>query len=196
MKTVTTTKVGDWVRVPSLWPGIWKVSRVLAGFSEDRWSLDEPLQPSQRSILFCHRMVNDSWKRSFSYQCCEAALTRTLSDSEQRRIETLLTSDKRFVAAFEKYQATTKTIDLIANLGFGGLGEDESGEFPSVCDKLLADRIEDGLTMDDVLGLLRSSWLDSHRRRLPQQVTLQLIATGHEVRDGRFVYRRYRSLAH
>jgi hypothetical protein len=104
-------------------------------------------------------MVDDSWKRSFSHQCCEASLTRTLSVSEQDKISVLLTSDKRFLAAFGKYQATTKTIDLIANLGFGWLGEDESREFPSVCDKLLADRIEVGLTMDDVLGLLRSSWL-------------------------------------
>ena len=196
MKAVTTIEVGDWVRIPSLWPGIWKISRVLTGFSEDRWSLDEPLRPSQRAIVFCHRMVNDSWKRSFSQQCCEASLTRTLSSSDQDRIKTLLTSDKRLVAAFGKYQATTKTIDLIANLGFGGLSEAESREFASVCDKLLADRVEVGLTIDDVLELLRSSWLDSHRRRLPQQVTLQLIATGHEVRDGRFVYRRYRSLAH
>jgi hypothetical protein len=158
--------------------------------------LDAPLSPSKRTIVFCHRIINNSWRRSFSHQSCEASLTRTLSSREQEEIGALLASNKRLVAAFEKYQATTKTIDLVANLGFGELGEDEAKEFPQVCDKLLGDRIEAGLSMDDVLILLRSSWLDSHRHRLPQQVTLQLIATGHEVRDGRFVYRQYRSLRH
>ena len=188
--------MGDWVRIPSLWPGIWKISRVLTGFSEDRWSLDEPLKPSERTIVFCDRIVNDSWKRSFSHRSCEASFTRPLSTSEQEKIQTLLASDKRLGTAFEKYQASAKAIDLIANLGFGALLEDEAREFPRICDKLLADCIGVGLTMDDVLGLLQSSWLDSHRGRLPQQMTLQLIAADHEVRQGRFVYRRYRSLAH
>jgi hypothetical protein len=158
--------------------------------------LDEPLKPSERTIVFCHRIVNDSWKRSFSHQSCEATLPRPLSTSEQEQIQTLLTAEKRLVAAFEKYRARAKALDLIANLGFGALGEDEAREFPQTCDNLLAGRIAVGLTMDDVLGLLGSSWLDSHRGRLPQQMTLQLIATGHEVRNRRFLYRRYRSLAH
>jgi len=145
-------------------------------------------------MVFCHRIVNDSWKRSFSHQSCDASLTRTLPASEQEKIETLLAADKRLLTAFGKYQATAKTIDLVANLGFGGLDEGKARGFPNSCDKLLADRIEAGLNMDDVLTLLRSSWLDAHRHRLPQQVTLQLIARGYEVRDGRFVYRRYRSL--
>jgi len=158
--------------------------------------LDEPLKRSERTIVFCHRIVNDSWKRSFSHQSCEATLTRPLSTSEQEQIQALLAGEKRLVAAFEQYQARAKAIDLIANLGFGALREEEAREFAQTCDKLLADRVADGLTMDDVLGLLGSSWLDSHRGRLPQQMTLQLIATGHEVRNGRFRYRRYRSLAH
>lgn len=123
-----------------------------------------------------------------------AKLTLALSAREQKKLETLLSSDMRLVAAFEWYQSQAKTIDLVANLGFGGLSEDQAGGFSKLCDKLIADRIEAGLTMDDVLTLFRSSGPDSHLHRLPQQVSLQLIALGHEVQEGRFVYRRYRNV--
>jgi hypothetical protein len=101
---------------------------------------------------------------------------------------------RTLLAAFEKYQAKTKPIDLVANLGFGELSDKEASEFPRVCARLIAERIDAGLTMDDVLKLLRESGLDSYRRKFPQQVTLQLISRDHELRGDRFVYRGYRTL--
>jgi hypothetical protein len=59
---------------------------------------------------------------------------------------------------------------------------------------LLADRIADGLTMDEVLRILQDSWLGAHRRKFPNQATLQLASPGHELRGDRFVYRSYRTL--
>jgi hypothetical protein len=106
-----------------------------------------------------------------------------------------LSRDKELAGAFDKYQATKKTIDLVANLGFGELSEEEAKEFSRTCTKLLAERIGAGLTMDDVLNLIRESGLDPHRRKFPQQATLQLISTNHELRANRFVYRRYKTLA-
>ena len=57
----------------------------------------------------------------------------------------------------------TKTIDHVANFGFGGFTDDEIRRFPQVCSNLLADRLKAGLTMDDVLSLFRETGLDSHR---------------------------------
>ena len=51
-----------------------------------------------------------------------------------------------------------------------------------------------GLTMDEVLGTLREDGIETHRGKLPQQVTLQLISADHELRGDRFLYRRYRTL--
>lgn len=96
--------------------------------------------------------------------------------------------------AFERYQAAAKPIDLVANLGFGELMDSELEVFPPTCGRLLADRIAEGLTMDEVLGILRESWLGTHRRKLPNQATLQLVCPGHELRGDRFLYRSYRTL--
>jgi hypothetical protein len=105
-----------------------------------------------------------------------------------------LSSDKKVARAFEKYQAAAKPIDLVVNLGFGEFNDRESEVFPPTCGRLLADRIGEGLTMDEVLGILRDSWLGAHRRKFPNQATLQLISPGHELRGDRFLYRRYRTL--
>ena len=96
--------------------------------------------------------------------------------------------------AFERYQASQKPIDLVANLGFGDLAEDQLEEFPKMCSRLLSDRIEAGITMDDVLRLLRASELEEYRHKFPHHATLQLVSPGHELRDKRFVYRRFRTL--
>jgi hypothetical protein len=191
---VTSIQTGDWIRIPSLWPGVWKVYRILSRFTEDRWSLDEELKPPGRCLLFCHRLVNDSWQRSFFHQCCDASLARALSSDDRKRVEDLLSSNIKVARAFEKYQAAGAPIDLVANLGFGHLTNSELEVFPPTCGRLLADRILEGLTMDEVLGILRDSWLGAHRRMLPNQATLQLISPGHELQGDRFLYRRYRTL--
>ena len=192
--TMASIQTGDWIRIPSLFPGIWQVYRGLRGFTEDRWSLDEELKPSKRYLLFCYRLANDSWQRSFSHQVCEASLAQSVSSDERGKAEQLLSSDKKLARAFEKYRATARPIDLIANLGFGEFDDLEIREFPAKCSGLLAGRIDAGLTMDDVLAILGDGRLSPHRRKLPNQVTLQLVSTGHELRDGRFLYRRFKTL--
>lgn len=147
---MTLIETGDWIRIPQLWPGVWKVYRTLSGFAEERWSLDEPLQPSRRRILFCYRLVNDSRKRSFSHQSCEASFGRALSPEERERVEGLLSSDTKLARAFDKYQTSQKPIDLVANLGFGNFAEGQREEFPQICSRLLRGRIEAGITMDEV----------------------------------------------
>jgi len=121
-------------------------------------------------------------------------LTRTLSTPDSKKLEALLSANPRLLAAFEKYQTAAKAIDLVANLGFGGLDKKEVEEFPHICADILADRIDAGLTMDDVLSLLRKHGLDSKMHELLQQTTLQLISKGHEIRGDRFIYRQYRTL--
>jgi hypothetical protein len=128
---VTSIQTGDWIRVPSLWPGVWRVYRVLSGFREDRWSLDEELKLAGRCLLFCYRLVNDSWRRSFFHQCCDTSLARALSPDDRKKVEDLLSSDMKVARAFEKYQAAAKPIDLVANLGFGEFKDSELEVFSS-----------------------------------------------------------------
>ena len=190
----TAIKPGDWIRLTPLWPGIWSVSRILSGFKEDQWSLDAPLKTSERVIVFCHRVVNDSWKRSFSHQCCELSHVRPLDFEDGRHIEALLSSDNKLRTAFERYRAKRNTIDLIANIAFGGLTTETATNFADLCNEMLADRIGTGMTLREVLLVLREHGLDQHRKEIPQQVTLQLTSTNHELRGHEFVFTRYRAL--
>jgi hypothetical protein len=105
-----------------------------------------------------------------------------------------VSANPKLLAAFEKYKAKTKPIDLVANLGFGGMNEEEKQAFPRACADMLAGRIEAGLTIDDVLRLLQERRLDSKMGELSQQATLQLTCEGHELHGDRFIFRRFRTL--
>jgi hypothetical protein len=191
---MNSIKVGDWVRISELWPGIWLVYRSLSGFKEDRWSLDDPLKPSPKTLLFCHRLLNDSWQRSFSHQSCSSSLVHLLSLPDSKRLQELLQENPKLLAAFEKYKAKTKPIDRVANLRFGEMNEAEKKAFPRACAEMLADRIGAGLTMDEVLRLVQQHGLDSKMNASLQQATLQLTCEGHELRGDRFTFRRFRTL--
>src|ERR1035441_4579371 len=143
-------KPGTWVRMPALHPGMWKVSKAIRGFMEDRWSLDEPSRKSTRTLVFSYRVVNDLWKRSFSVCSCEASFVQALSADDGKRLEASVLSDAKLMKDWERYQAKTKLPDLIANLPFGELKEIEG--FSKLCDEMLANRIDSGVTVDEVLS--------------------------------------------
>lgn len=190
----TRFKPGDWIRINPLWPGIWRVSRVLSGFKELRFDLEIPALTSERVLLFCERVVNDLWKRSFSYQCCEQTYASSLSDEDATRIRELLATDAKLKADFAKYQNRPHPLDLIANISFGDVDDHYVKDFPRLADEMLANRIEKGVTVDEVLTLLRDRQLDSNVGKTPQQMTLQLASVNHEVRGDEFVFKRYRIL--
>lgn len=187
-------KHGDWIRTPQIAMGIWKVSRTLNNFNEPRWSLSEPKRRLNRTLLFCHRIVNDSWKRSFSHQCCEITLAEPLNSQELQRLNDEILSEANLTNAFERYRSTVKPIDSITNLTMGGFSEESLMEFPRLCDQMLAARIGDGVTLDDVLLLLAEHGLDQNMHKYPQQATLQLTSPAHEIRSEELIYRSYRSL--
>jgi hypothetical protein len=194
MEHTNIVKPGEWVRLTPLWPGIWKVYRVLAGFKETEWSLDVSPKKSKRVLIFCHRLVNDSWKRSFLHQSCEISYVRPVSHEERTRLNGLLSTDSRLRKAFEQYQVKQNRIDLIANIAFGGFTKTQSADFAELCDEIFSNRIEAGLTIPDVLQLLQEHGLDGNRDELPQQVTLQLTCINHELRGDEFMHKKYRTL--
>lgn len=184
---------GDWIRVPSLFPGVWMVSRVLSGFYEDRWNLDTPKQISDRTLVFCDRLVNDSWNRSFSRECCEASYVKHLSEEDSTKLHPLV-GDSKLMTAFEKYRASKAPLDLIANISMGRLAGHDVSIFQQLCSDMLSSRIASGVTIDEVLMLLRERDLEKHIAATPIQVTLQLTSKGHELRGNDFLFRTYRTL--
>jgi hypothetical protein len=138
--------------------------------------------------------VNDSWKRSFSHQCCEIFFAEPLNSLELQRLNDEILSDTKLTNAFKRYRSTVKPIDFAANLTMGGFSEESLRDFPRLCDQMLAASIGDGVTLDDVLVLLAEHGLDQNIRKYPQQATLQLVSPAFEIRSDDLVYRSYRSL--
>ena len=180
-------EVGDWVRPYSR--GIWRVARVLSGFNELRWSLNEPKRTSSDVLVFSNRLVNESWKRSFSHEVSLADYVCHVSDDERLRIRAVLAEDARLAAAFHDFEAKSPCVDLIANLGCGCKSRKEP--FERLCRRLFDADIQNGLTLDQVLERLADAGHSDCQRQVPAVATLQLVSVGHDVRDNEFVFRRY-----
>lgn len=185
-------RVGDWVRSYSM--GIWKVGRVLSGFNELRFSLESPKAASPRTLVFSHRLVNTSWKRSFSIECADLSFVQRISREEQARIEETLESNPSLKKAFEKYQAKNSGVDLAVNISLGQLPGSDREKLRAACDIHLGSSAENGMTIDEVLAALRTAGYYDCIGKTPISATVQLISRGHEVRDGDFVLRFNRVL--
>lgn len=133
-------------------------------------------------------------ERSFSHNMCELSLVRKISKAERKRVDKVLLSDSKLRKGFEQYQEKNNRIDLIANIGFGGLIKKEAVDFSNLCEQILADQIGQGMTVREVLGVLQEHGLLENMGNLPKQVTLQLTCVNHELRDDEFVCREFRTL--
>jgi hypothetical protein len=185
-------KVGDWVRSYSM--GIWRVWRVLRGFNEMRFSLDKPNLQSARTLVFSHRLVNNSFKRSFSKECAEASLVTRISSDEESQIQELLKSSPKLGKAFERYRADNSTLDLIVNVSLGNLPGSNRDQLRAACNLHLGSSIDHGMTMDEVLTALREAGYYECIGKTPVAATVQLISVDHEVRDHEFLLRYKRVL--
>jgi len=180
-------RVGDWVHSYSM--GIWRVWRLLSGFNELRFSLDTPKSVSRRTLVFSSRLVNTSWKKSFSTECAELSLVRRISRDDEARIEELLQSNPSLKKAFEKYQAKNDSLDLVVNVGFGQI----RGFGPRATQSSLWQPARTFHPEWNHHG--RGAALPARCRyydcigKTPRTATLQLISVGHEVRDREFILR-------
>jgi hypothetical protein len=166
----------------------------LKGFTECRFSLDEPTVASPRTLVFSNRLVNDFWKRSFATECSELSFVRAVSDDERQRIDAMLLNDSALRTAFAQYESAPKPVDLVVNLRFGELPGADSEGFKAICGRALDDPIRQGLTLDEVLGLIRAVGYEDCMNKNPTLVTLQLASPNYELRAGEFVMRSHRFL--
>lgn len=100
----TKIKIGDWVRIQQ--SGIWRVVRIQPVLRCDPVSG----KPENQTLVFVHRIANDSFKKSFSASVVDATLVRPLSKARILKIE----KDSNLLEQFELYRPDP--IDAIFNL--------------------------------------------------------------------------------
>ncbi|WP_200890375.1 hypothetical protein [Pseudoalteromonas luteoviolacea] len=108
-------KIGDWVR--SYGSGIWRVHRIL-----ELNDFDIPSQSYKpRTVVFSSRFVNDSYKRSFSTECCDLAFVSLLDSDEKDELDSFIENNPELVAKFDTYKP--KSIDAIYNASASQMGQ-------------------------------------------------------------------------
>jgi len=184
-------KVGDWVRSYS--KGVWQIYRILGGFYEPRFSLNEKRARSKRTLVFSKRLVNEKWKKSLSAECCEAAFIAPISKDKRSQVEQYLKDNTSAAKAFEAFR---KPIDLILNIGFSLPDRLTTESFGAEMSSLIASSMVRGLTLDEVLRVMEKSELNQFKGKLPVKCTLQLVSPDHKVKNGEFIIHEYRVLSH
>jgi hypothetical protein len=179
--------IGDWVYSCS--PGVWRVYRIVAGFHELRYSLDEPKKLSKRVIVFSNRLVDVAWKPAFRSEFCEAALVRPLSAEDRGRVADLLLANPRLRLAFDTYEP--RPVPLIVNLA---MNVPDRARLQDFCETVLKGEMPDGIPLDRVLQLLTEAGLVERIGKTPFNATLQLVCRDHEVRSNEFILRDWKVL--
>ncbi len=167
---------------------------MLSGFNELRFSLDAAKSSSSRTLVFSHRLVNTSWKRSFSVECAEISLVSRISNEEESRIQELLQSNASLQKAFEEYQAKKNSVDLVVNVSLGQIPGSDREQLRAACSKYLGGSAKNGMTMDEVLIGLRDAGYHDYIGKTPSFATVQLLSVGHEVQNREFILRYSRVL--
>ncbi|MBW3637486.1 MAG: hypothetical protein KY445_13645 [Armatimonadetes bacterium] len=100
-------KIGAWIRTHRV--GIWQIYRVINVNYLDPSSSTE----SNRTIVFAKRFLSDSYRRSFSEDCCHSSLIYPLSSEDHRRLDQFIQDNPQIYVQFQDY--SPKPIDSIYN---------------------------------------------------------------------------------
>ncbi|ESP90536.1 hypothetical protein [Pseudoalteromonas luteoviolacea] len=175
---VKNIKIGDWVR--SYGSGIWRVHRILELSDFDIQSQS----CKTRTIVFSSRFVNDSYKRSFSTECCDLAFVSHLDSDEKDELESFIENNPELVAKFDTYQP--KRIDAIynANVNIPSSGcTTDLEERLSSFQELNLEQLYNQLTKFKIGSSGTKGW------------TAQFISNNHECCEGKLLYSFSRILA-
>lgn len=170
---------GSWVHSYS--PGIWQVYRIVRGFFELRYSLEEPRRVSKRVLVQAKRLFDEGWKPAFAAESCDAGFISPLTEEEKSCLLQRCKEDDEICKAFQHY--TPPPQDFLCNIGVKG----EAG-FQKLVGRLrTAFRdIENGITNTDLLRRLADAGIE----QTPLTgLTLQFRCRDHELRDNEFVFR-------
>jgi hypothetical protein len=179
--------VGDWIKSDT--PGIWRVYRVIPVMREMRYSLSARQKKSRRVLVFFKRMIDANGVRAFATKCCEQSLVSPLSEIDREKLDLAISEDPDLLSAFERY--VPRRIDLIVNVA---MQVPKMAELESFCSSVLAPALAAGMSMEQVLQMMKDAELECYVGKYPINATLQMVCSDHEVREGEFVLRACRVL--
>jgi hypothetical protein len=164
-------KVGDWVT--SYQKGIWQVYRILRYKGKDPGSDRE----EHRTSIFSKRFVLNSFKRSFTAECCHPSFVKRLDSQTQKALDELIARNGELLKAFTAYQPGP--VDCIYNARIGIPNNMSETEVASLIPR---DRLFSEMEIDPYL-----TSLGFDTKSLPAW-TVQFRSKDHRCREGYLDY--------
>jgi hypothetical protein len=136
--------------------------------------------------VFSKRLLNKSWKRSFSVEVCDLSFTRPLEPEEAERLHRFIADNPTVMREFAEYR---RPVNLAYNLGLN-VPESTKVEFEAPFEPYLAE----GMDCERIWKVISDSQVHRFLADRMLNATLQFESVDHEVRDGEFIFRKCRFL--
>lgn len=183
-------KVGDWNQTDYT-PGVWRVFRMESGFIDARLPAGSPETKSAKTLVFAHRIVGSTWKKSFKDDCFELSLVHHLPAEEADRLSDLLREDLSLAEALKTYVPTS--IDLVGNISYGRI-EGGTAALRAEAERLIGTDIVAGLSFSDILARMAISPVEALRGKNPRTASLQIVSPEHLRRRDEWIYTSFNVL--
>ena len=164
-------KIGDWVR--SYGSGIWRIHRILELCDFEIQTQSNKL----RTVIFSSRFVNDSFKRSFSTECCDSVFVYHLAQEEKEKLHSFIKHNSDLSVKFDAYKQ--KTIDAVYNANVNIPASKDLSELEGNLSKFKS------LTLEQLYHKLLESGIGSSGKK---GWTAQFVSKNHECVEGKLVY--------
>lgn len=178
-------KIGDWVRSYS--SGIWQVYRIVENLEEFD-SISKSVE--KRSLVFCKRFLNNSFKRSFGSESCHPDFVYGLEKADHEKLLSIINDNPDLFSKFQKYKP--KPIDAIYNLSFCVDANSKVSDYQGIFDE------SEPLDVFEIRAKAESNNLKL--RSVPDLTneevrwTLQFCSEDHKIVNNRLIYKFTRVL--
>lgn len=181
---------GDWVYSDS--PGIWRVVRVVQDIQKLRFSLQDRKRVDRRRLVFCKRIVDESWRPAVSVEVASDAFVHPLSGDDRRRLGEYVAANPQVLNDFEAFEPTMLDhamdlpLNVPASVGRQGIQR--------LIEEVFAGIKDGGVTNDEILQRIAQSDLERYAARTIRNATLRFLSKEHEIRNNEYVFREVQLL--
>ena len=165
-------KIGDFVH--SYTKGFWQIYRI-----EKYKSINQQTGKKERiETVFLKRFVSESYKKSFTEECCDISFVVPLSKDEKIELNNFIEENQDLFEKFNQY--SPKRIDSVLNMHIRKLNSDETQKVKTIFSE------KNKLPYKNIKKLIKENNLN---REHGFGWTLQFVSDNFEIKNGVLIYK-------
>ena len=177
--------INNWIHSDS--PGIWRIYRVIHNTKKLRFSPQERQRFDRRWLIFSKRLLDASWKPSFTNEMVNAEFVRPLSEADTQRLESFIAKNPQAVREFEAFKPAP--IDMVMNHSLDIPSVEAKDQVRHLLRSVFNDIEERGLTGEEILKRIFNGPLAAYIPKEFDNATLRFFSRDHELRNDEYVFR-------